>query len=70
MQLSHEQLELTSLVEYFYAIDGVPAKAVKLKNLHHNKIFIESTSQGSRCLTKGDKILYLKEVIVLVFLCA
>jgi hypothetical protein len=62
MQLSREQLELQSLVEYFYAIDGVPAKGVKLKDLRHVKVFIQSTSQGSRCLKKGEKLLYLKEV--------
>ena len=31
--------------------------------LHHHKIFIQSTSQGSRCLKAGTKILYLKEVL-------
>ena len=66
MQLSHdpEQLESLSLVEYFYAIPGVPCKAVKLEQLRlaHHKIFLQSTSQGSRCLKKGTKILYLKEV--------
>lgn len=54
MQLSCEQLELQSLVEYFYAIDGVPANGVKVKDLSHFKIFIQSTSQGWRCLKKGD----------------
>ena len=62
MQLNHKQLELQSLVEYFYAIGGVPAKAVKLKDLRHSKIFIQSTSQGSRCLKKGEKLLYLEKV--------
>jgi hypothetical protein len=61
-QLSREQVELQCLVEYFYAIDGVPAKGVKLDDLRHSKIFIQSTSQGSRCLKKGEKLLYLKEV--------
>ena len=62
MQLSREQVELQSLIQYFYAIDGVPAKEVKLEKLRHSKIFIQSTSQGSRSLRKGDKVLYLKEV--------
>ena len=62
MQLSRKQLELKSLVEYFYAINGVPAKGVKLDDLRHVKVFIQSTSQGSRCLKQGDKLLYLKEV--------
>jgi hypothetical protein len=64
MQLSREHLELQSLVEYFYAIDGVPTKGVKPEQLRlgHCKIFIQSTSQGSRCLTKGEKLLYLEEV--------
>jgi hypothetical protein len=62
MQLSREQVELQSLVEYFYAIRGVPAKGVNLKELRHVKVFIQSTSQGSRCLKKEDKLLYLKEV--------
>ena len=64
MQLSREELKLQSLVEYFYAIPGVPSKAVKPEQLRldHHKIFIQSTSQGSRCLKKGEKLLYLKEV--------
>jgi hypothetical protein len=64
MQLSHEQVELQSLIEYFYAIRGVPAKGIKPEKLQleHHKIFIQSTSQGSRCLKKGEKLLYLKEV--------
>jgi hypothetical protein len=64
MQLSHEQVELQSLIENFYAIDGVPAKGIKPEKLRlkHHKIFIQSTSQGSRCLKKGEKLLYLKEV--------
>jgi hypothetical protein len=62
LQLSHEQLELQSLVEYFYAIDGVPANGVKFKGLRHVKVFIQSTSQGSRCLKKGENLLYLEEV--------
>ena len=65
MQLSCEELKLQSLVEYFYAIPGVPSKAVKPAQLKldHSKIFIQSTSQGSRCLRAGTKILYLKEVL-------
>ena len=64
MQLSREELKLQSLVEYFYAIPGVPSKAVKPEQLilDHHKIFIQSTSQGSRCLKKGEKLLYHKEV--------
>jgi hypothetical protein len=66
MQLSCEELELQSLIEYFYAIPGVPSMAVKPDQLQleHRKIFIQSTSQGSRCLKKGEKILYLKEVLL------
>jgi hypothetical protein len=65
MQLSCEQLiKLKSLIEYFYAIPGAPSKAVKPEQLRlkHHKIFIQSTSQGSRCLKKGTKLLYHKEV--------
>jgi hypothetical protein len=64
MQLSCEELELDSLIEYFYAIPGAPSNAVKPEQLRlkHHKIFIQSTSQGSRCLKKGTKLLYLKEV--------
>ena len=64
LQLNHKDLELQSRVEYFYAIDGVPTKGVKPEQLRleHSRIFIQSTSQGSRCLRKGEKILYLKEV--------
>ena len=69
MQFDCDKLELQSLVEYFYAIDGVPAKAVKMDDLHYTKIFIQSTSQGSRCLRKGEKILYLKEVNNAVYSC-
>lgn len=65
MQLtSRKELELQSLVEYFYATDGVPAKAVRPdklnEGLQHCKVFIQSTSQGSRCLKQGTRILYLK----------
>ncbi len=70
IQLNREELELQSLVEYFYAIDGVPAKGVKLRDLHHMKVFIQNTSQGSRCLRKGEKLLYLKEVnLMCLFAC-
>ena len=67
MQLDCEELKLQSLIEYFYAIPGVPTMAVKPQQLNsglrHHKIFIQSTSQGSRCLKAGTKILYLKEVL-------
>ena len=66
MQLGCEELKLESLIEYFYAIPGVPSKAFKptqlIAGLEHCKVFIQSTSQGSRCLKAGTKILYLKEV--------
>ena len=64
MQLNFEDLKSQSLIEYFYAISGVPSKAVKPEQLRlkGHKIFIQSTSQGSRCLKKGEKILYLKQV--------
>lgn len=64
MQLNREELQLESLIEYFYAIPGVPTKAVEPEQLRldQHKVFIQSTSQGSRCLKKGTKILYLKEV--------
>ena len=64
LQLDHKHLELQCRVEYFYAIDGVPAKGVKPEQLRleHHRIFIQSTSQGSRCLKKGEKLLYLEEV--------
>ena len=58
-------MKLDSLIEHFYAIPGVPSKAVKAEQLNsgsQHKIFIQGTSQGSRCLKKGIKILYLKEV--------
>ena len=60
VQLHHKQLELQSLLEYFYEISEVPSKGVKLDNLDNRRIFIQSTSQGSRCLKKGAKLLYLK----------
>jgi hypothetical protein len=65
MQLGCEKLKLESLIEYFYAIPGVPSEAVKPEQLRleHHKVFIQSTSQGSRCLKKGTRILYLKEVV-------
>ena len=65
LQLSCEELELQSLIEYFYAIPGVPSMAVKPQQLRlkHHRIFIQSTSQGSRCLKNGTKILYLKKVV-------
>lgn len=73
MQLSYEELKLQSLIEYFYAIPGVPSKAVKPEQLnsglHHHKVFIQSTSQGSRCLKAGTKILYLKEVLCTLHAC-
>ena len=64
MQLNCEELKLESFTEYFYAIPGAPSMAVKPEQLRleHCKIFIQSTSQGSRCLKMGAKILYLKEV--------
>ena len=66
MQLNQEELKLSSLIEYFYAIPGVPLMGVKPAQLNsgvkHSKTFIQGTSQGSRCLQKGTKIFYLKEV--------
>ena len=61
MQLSCKELKLQSLIEYFYAIPGVPSLAVKPEHLRlkGDRFFIQSTSQGSRCLKKGEKILYL-----------
>ena len=62
-------MKLDSLIEYFYAIPGVPwpSKALNPEQLNsglqHHKIFIQSTSQGSRCLKRGTRILYLKEVL-------
>ena len=58
------EMELESHVEYFYAISSTPRKGVQQKDLKlsHNKIFIQSTSLGSRCLKKGERVLYLKEV--------
>jgi hypothetical protein len=59
-------MQLESRVEYFYAIPSTPRKAVlqrDLRKLRYCMIFIQSTSQGSRYLKKGEKrILYLKEV--------
>ena len=70
LQLIRKQLELESLVEYFYAISGVPqSKAVEVDNLHHMRVFIQSTSQGSRCLKKEEKLLYLEEVNNIVSPC-
>ena len=67
MQLGYKQVKLQSLVEYFYAIEGAPAKEVKLRDdLRHVKVFIQSTSQGSRCLKKGVKLLYLKQVNIMI----
>ena len=65
MQLNCEELKLESFTEYFYAIPGVPSMAIKPEQLRleHHKIFIQSTSQGSRCLKMGAKILYLREVL-------
>ena len=58
---------MDSLIEYFYAIPGVPSKALNPEQLNsglqHHKIFIQSTSQGSRCLKRGTRVLYLKEVL-------
>jgi hypothetical protein len=67
MQLKKQEVQLDSRVEYFYAISSIPRKGVQHKDLklRHNKMFIQSTSQGSRCLKKGEKILYLKEVRII-----
>ena len=69
VQLNDQQVELQSLIEYFYAIEGAPSKEIKrdvLKSLSHTTTFIQCTSQGSRCLKKGARLLYLTEVCVLV----
>ena len=63
MQLNCQELELQSPIEYFYAIQGAPNRATKPNQLHYRKIFIQSASQGSKCLKKGAKLLYLEEVL-------
>ena len=51
-----------SSTDLFYAIEGAPdfelsPPKIKLKGV---KIFLQSTSQGSRCLKKGTTLLYKK----------
>ena len=57
MQLNCEELKLESLIKNFYTIPGVPSKAVKPEQLRleYHKVFIQSTSQGSRCLKKKEE---------------
>ena len=56
---------LQSSVDLFYGISGVPNKDVQPKfDLAPKSLtFIQSTSQGARCLKRGDVVLY--KVIVL-----
>ena len=57
---------LPSTIKMFYEISGVPGIDVKPSDSDPTKkIFVQSTSQGSRCLKNGMKILY-KVCIILV----
>lgn len=49
---------LQSGVDTFYKIPGVPGKDVK-PELDDFRVFIQSTSQGARCLKRGDIVLYI-----------
>ena len=57
---------LQSSVDLFYGISGVPNKDVQPKYFSpKGKTFIQSTSQGARCLKRGDIVLY--KVIIILF---
>ena len=45
-------------IDLFYRLPGVPGEGVKPPNIKGMRVFIQSTSQGARCVKPGDTILY------------
>jgi hypothetical protein len=59
--------KLPSNIGMFYDISGAPGIDVKpLFSDVTKKIFVQSTSQGSRCLKNGMKLLYKVGIILLL----
>lgn len=49
---------LKSSVDLFYSLCGVPDSEVQPPKVTENRVFIQSTSHGARCLKRGATILY------------
>ena len=47
-------------IDLFYKLPGVPAVRVKPPREKGVRVFIQSMSQGARCVKPGDTILYTK----------
>ena len=59
-----------SMIRMFYEISGAPGIDVKPPCYSDptKKIFVQSTSQGSRCLKKGMKLLYKVNVALYLYI--
>ena len=49
---------LETNITFFYWIAGTPGTGIKPPNFMHYKVFVQSTSQGSRCLKSKTLLLY------------
>ena len=59
VQLSERKtIDVQSDLSLFYTISGAPGTAIKPPTKKDVKVFVQSTSQGSRCLKKGTSLLY------------
>ena len=55
-------LEKCGNFQSFYKVFGAPGMALKPKTSDSGtRVFIQSTSQGARCLKRGDIVLYKKK---------
>ena len=45
-------------VSLFYALPGTPGEGLDPPEYQHVRVFVQSTSYGSRCLMAGETILY------------
>ena len=57
-----QNLEISCNFQSFYEVPGAPAMGLKPKTSESGpRVFIQSTSQGARCLKRGDIVLYKKK---------
>ena len=53
-----EIISLETGIMYFYWISGAPGAGIKPPMFESFEVFVQSTSQGSRCLKENTLVLY------------
>lgn len=53
-----DRFYIRSDISLFYTLPGTPSEGLKPPKLEHVRVFIQSTSYGSRCLKAGETLLY------------